>query len=450
MRVSGTDGDAGASFRPPEALLRIAETLESRGFEAWAVGGAVRDELMGRHRADWDLATDARPPDVRRIFRRTVPIGIEHGTVGVLAPDGTLYEVTTFRRDIETDGRHAVVRFADTIDEDLGRRDFTINALAWRPATDELRDPHGGRRDLEEGVLRAVGDPAARFAEDYLRVLRGLRFAGRLRLRIEPRTREALDEAVGGLERLSAERVREELVKVVGDARPSEALRLYRETGALEGWYPEVVEAIGRVGEGAWELNLGAVDAIPAARPILRLARWLVPVGASGEQRAERARALMERLRFANAEVRRVADLLLHYEPLVSPVDSAADLRQWLADVGPAAARDLFRLHLADARAAGASEKGRYLVAAWRRVHEELLAHPPLALSDLAIDGNDLIALGVRQGPYVGILLDELHAEVLEDPSENDPERLLARARELMALGGLGEARGPAAVDGDA
>lgn len=428
--------DPQPEFRPPPELLRIAETLESRGFEAWAVGGAVRDELLGLHRADWDLATDARPDDVRRIFRRTVPIGIEHGTVGVLAPDGTLYEVTTFRRDVETDGRHAVVRFADTIEEDLGRRDFTINALAWRPATDELRDPFGGRSDLADRILRAVGEPSERFAEDYLRVLRGLRFAGRLQLGFDAATREALEAAVRHLDRLSAERVREELMKVLSHRAPSRTLRLYREVGALDAWFPEVARAARR--EGPWELNLAAVDAIAPVRPLLRLARWLVPIGTDGEEREKRAGELMARLRFSNAETRRVTHLLFHYEPLVSPVDGSAEIRHWLAAVGPEAVRDLFRLHIADARAAGATEKGRFLTATWRRVHQELLEAPPLRLSDLAVDGSDLLELGVRQGPFVGILLDELHGLVLEDPSLNRREALLDRARELMEMGALG------------
>ncbi|RMH16760.1 MAG: CCA tRNA nucleotidyltransferase, partial [Gemmatimonadetes bacterium] len=214
---------------PPGAVRWITETLEAAGFETWAVGGAVRDTLMGLPPGDWDLATRARPADVRRLFRRTVPIGVEHGTVGVLAGDGTLYELTTFRRDVETDGRHAVVAFADTLDEDLSRRDFTINAVAWHPLREEFHDPHGGREDIRRGVLRTVEEPERRFREDYLRILRGLRFAGRFGLDVDPATWEAMLEHRAGLAGLSAERVREELFKVLGDARASHALRLYGE-----------------------------------------------------------------------------------------------------------------------------------------------------------------------------------------------------------------------------
>ena len=210
-------------LRPPGAVREIVRRLETAGYEAWAVGGAVRDAALGLPAGDWDIATRARPRDVRRLFRRTVPIGIEHGTVGVLGRDGRLYEVTTFRRDVETFGRHAVVEFADTIEEDLARRDFTCNALAWHPLTGELRDPFGGLADLHARRLRTVGDPAQRFAEDYLRVLRALRFAGHFGLTIEPATWDALVAATPNLARLSAERVREELWKILSKTRHASA-----------------------------------------------------------------------------------------------------------------------------------------------------------------------------------------------------------------------------------
>lgn len=433
----------GVRFDPPGPFLAVARRLEQAGYEAWAVGGAIRDSLLGEgaDRTDWDLATDARPPEVQRLFRRTVPVGIEHGTVGVLTADGTLVEVTTFRRDVETDGRHAVVRFADSIEEDLGRRDFTINALAWRPATGDLRDPFGGAADLEAGVLRAVGDPEERFAEDYLRVLRGLRFAGRLDLRIEEATRGALERGVRGLDRLSAERVREELMKVLEGAAPSRALGLYAEVGALRPWYPELREVAETPAK--WRETGRAVDRIGRHRPLLRLARLLVPIGEDGESRCRRAEALLGRLKCSNADTARVLHLLRHYEPLVGPVDSAARVREWLAEVGPGAARDLFRLHFATARASGDQTARRYLCEAWRAVHDRLLEHPPLRLADLAIDGTDLLQLGLPQGPLVGLFLEELHARVLEDPDRNERAALLEDARELIEMAGLARREEP-------
>ncbi len=219
---------------PPDQVLWIWRTLEEAGFETWIVGGAIRDILLGRPADDWDFATRARPKQIMAAFPRTVPIGVDHGTVGVLVPDGTLYEVTTFRRDVETFGRRAVVEFAETIEEDLARRDFTLNALAWHPDRAELLDPWSGVTDLDEHILRTVGDPTERFAEDLLRVLRGLRFAGQFGLTIEGETWRALRSAVPHLSQLSSERIQEEMMKVLSQAlKPSAALGLYAESGVF-------------------------------------------------------------------------------------------------------------------------------------------------------------------------------------------------------------------------
>lgn len=424
-----------APFHPPASFLEVAARLEAAGFEAWAVGGALRDELLGRIRKDWDLATDARPADVRALFRRTVALGQEHGTVGVIASDETMYEVTTFRLDIQTDGRHAVVEFADTVEDDLARRDFTINALAWRPATGEFRDPFGGRADLEGRRLQAVGDPSRRFAEDHLRVLRGLRFAGSFGLELDPETRGALVDGVSLLPKLSAERVREELVKVLSGPIPEASLRLYEDTGALGSWYPELAEAAA-TGYG-WSHALEALGRIGPHRAFLRLVRLLRAIPDEDGGGAHAAQEVMRRLRFSNAEIRRAVHLYEHYLPLVHPADSAARMREWLAEVGTESARDLFRLHFADARAQGDGESTRGLAYTWRRVHEELTQGRPLRLKDLALDGDDLLELGLPRGPLVGLILEELLAQVLEAPELNDRDELLRRARELIQLGSL-------------
>lgn len=435
-------GRTALELHPPEGFLWVCGELESAGFEAWGVGGAIRDAILGHERADWDLATDATPDRVRSLFRRTVPLGLEHGTVGVIAPDGEMYEVTTFRRDVETDGRHAVVAFADSVDEDLARRDFTINALAWRPATGELRDPFGGREDLEARILRAVGQPAVRFSEDYLRVLRGLRFAGRLALALDPATREALERAVPGLPRLSAERVREELMKTLSGPGAADTVQLYVDTGALAAWIPELADAADR--DPRWQETVAAVDAIGAHRPLLRLVRLLLALprdeepdtrpDGDGGATVER---ILRRLKFSNAEIRRAGRLWDRYLTVVHPADSSARIREWLSEVGPDTARDLFRLHFAAARARGADASKRLLTHAWRRVHDELLAGAPIALSDLAVNGEDLLALGLPRGPLVGLMLEELHAQVLEEPERNERGTLLAEARELIELGAL-------------
>ncbi len=248
----------------PPAVCWIVRTLENAGYETWAVGGAVRDVLRGRPSGDWDLATRAHPTQVRRLFKRTVPIGVDHGTVGVLARDGVMYEVTTFRRDVETDGRHAVVVFADDIREDLARRDFTVNAIAWHPLRAELLDPFGGVADLDAHVLRTVGAPEERFREDYLRILRALRFAGLFSLEIEAETWKALRGLVDHVTSLSAERIRDELLKVLdADPSPGHALRpvrgVRRARGALSRAGPPDVRRVegGTGGAGGCVAALG-------------------------------------------------------------------------------------------------------------------------------------------------------------------------------------------------
>ena len=433
---------------PPEGFRRIARRLEAAGFEAWAVGGSLRDTFVQQiggdadpAGADWDLATDARPEEVMALFRRTVPVGVSHGTVGVL--DGAHHvEVTTFRRDVETDGRHARVVFAASIDEDLGRRDFTVNAIAWRPATDEVRDPYDGLGDIEARILRAVGDPEARFREDYLRVLRGLRFAGRFGWDVEPRTDEALREAVDGLAGLSAERVREELMKVLGDSEPSAGLDLYATRGALVHWYPELVGLAADRDE--WLRALGAVDEVPAQNLNARVARLVVSAADTPEGRAEAADSLLSRLRFSNADRRYVTRLSRLFLPFVGPMDSAAEHRRWLAASGDAW-EDIFVLHFAGARAEGTGRGGdaeRYLEATYDRVRAEWL-EAPLGIDKLAVDGDDMIDLGMSPGPLIGLLLEELMEQVIEDPDRNDRAHLLAEARRLVEIGGLADASRP-------
>jgi tRNA nucleotidyltransferase/poly(A) polymerase len=441
----------------PPAVRWITETLEGAGFETWVVGGAVRNVLLGIDSGDWDLATRAMPKQVRRLFKRTVPVGIEHGTVAVLARDRTAYEVTTFRRDIVTTGRHALVEFAESLEEDLARRDFTINAIAWHPLREQLFDPFGGVEDLEAKVLRTVGEPERRFAEDYLRVLRALRFAGRFGLQIEPRTWRALCLAVPRLDILSRERVREELMKVLaGDPRPSGALELYRSSGALRQVAPELTRGVGvalpapvPAGNDAWRFGLAVAEAIPMHRPLLRLAALLLSGGnggisaspAGGGPRARDGSAspvgaaaaaaqLLIRLRFSNAQVERVTGLVAAAPPPPAGSSGAA-LRRWLSRAGPERLPDLTRLWIARERVLCAHGTGdpEGLRALWSALRRELRAKPPLSLADLALDGGDLIRMGLRPGPRFRVILEALLERVLEDPSLNQTDVLAALAQ---------------------
>ncbi|HEY7611620.1 MAG TPA: CCA tRNA nucleotidyltransferase [Gemmatimonadales bacterium] len=388
-----------ASVAVPEEVLEIARALERAGHEAWCVGGALRDTLLDDLHSDFDLATSARPQDVQRLFRRTAPIGVEHGTVGVIDRHRIMHEVTTFRRDIRTDGRHAVVEYGATLDEDLARRDFTINAIAYHPLRHQWRDPHGGQADLEAGIIRAVGDPAARFREDYLRILRAIRFAARFGFAIEPATWQAARDAAGGLGRLSAERVREEWFKSVRTAKDLRTLlRLYHDSGAAGAWLPEL-----RAGDEA-----APPPALsPAPRDPVLLTVLL----------ADDSAGMLRRLRASNAEIARAEAMVRG--PLQPEGTGEAAVRRWLAAVGDAA-DDLVALYrLAQAREAP-------WLATMREIRER---RDPLTRGDLAVGGRDLEELGIR-GRAVGETLAALLARVLEDPATNTRERLLQLARE--------------------
>ena len=430
-------------LNPPAAVVDIAERLEKAGYETWTVGGAVRDALLGYDVADWDLATRATPDQVRKVFKRTLPIGVEHGTVGILAKDGVMYEVTTFRRDVETFGRHAVVEFADTVEEDLARRDFTFNAIAWHPLTKELRDPYHGFEDLRKALLRTVGEPQERFAEDYLRVLRALRFAGHFVLEIDPPTWAALKNATVFLPQLSAERVREELWKVFAKTRHASAtLQLYAASGALYVLYPEleaVVHLEMETGAPLWTHTLAAIDAAPVTRPVIRAALLLHAVGAPtakvkdlrGQWRfvgheilgARTAEEVLRRLRASNADIEHVQHLVQMQSELFPPDSSDAVVRRWLVHMGPANVNDFFRFRIAHARGTGSD--GGDIVQRWRHAHRVQLQHPALTTGELAISGKDLKAIGLQPGPQFGEILDALLLRVLEDPHLNDRDTLL-------------------------
>jgi len=437
----------------PGYVRWATKTLEDAGYETWAVGGAIRNTLLGVPEGDWDLATRAHPEVVVRLFPRTVPVGIDHGTVGVLTRDGVLLEVTTFRKDVETFGRHAVVEFADTLQEDLSRRDFTVNAIAWHPLTGEIRDPFQGRQDLKAGLLRTVGDPEERFAEDYLRVLRALRFSGRFQFQIHEETWKAIRAAEGELGILSPERVREELLKILSAApTPSRALSLYRSSGVLSALYPEVaaVEGCLRPGhaEDIWAHSLRLVDVLPPARPLLRLAALFQGVGIPEcceeeiasvtragasidpmERGRERTAALMIRLRFSNAEIREVSELMqMGLEPPLS-LELPSELRRWLHRAGPHHLPAFSRIWAAKARLDGDPDPTVRLL---RRLRSKVQSGVPLSQAEIAFDGRDLISMGLKPGPRFGEILAVLMDRVLDDPSLNEKGTLKGFVQDLL------------------
>jgi tRNA nucleotidyltransferase (CCA-adding enzyme) len=390
-----------AALDIPDSILQIAQILEGAGFEAWCVGGNLRDTLLGHPHSDYDIATSAKPEEVQRLFPRTVAVGIKYGTVGVLDRQRVLHEVTTFRQDVVTDGRHAVVRYGVALEEDLARRDFTINAIAYHPLRHEWRDPFEGKRDLDRALVRAVGNPAERFQEDYLRILRALRFAARFSFVIDPATWEAARAAAPGLAQLSAERVRDEWFKGLETARSVQELTsLWVDVGAARIWIPELESR-------PFSQDLGA-EPLPSGRDPVLLTVLLTGSGA----------AVLRRLKASNAEVERA--LGMERGPETPAAVDRRSVRRWLAAVGPAA-EDLVSLW--------SLRHGTEPV--WAATVREIRQRgDPLTRSDLAVTGTDLMGLGVT-GPRIGETLATLLDRVLDEPALNTRETLLDLARQM-------------------
>jgi tRNA nucleotidyltransferase (CCA-adding enzyme) len=392
----------------PEPILEIARKLEGAGFEVWCVGGALRDALLNEIPREYelggtilDLATSATPDQVQRLFRRSVPIGVKYGTVGVFDSRGVLHDVTTFRRDVTTDGRHAVVEYGASLEEDLARRDFTINALAYHPIRREWRDPFDGARDLADHLVRAVGDPAQRFREDYLRILRAIRFAARFDFTIDPATWEAAQAGAPGLAQLSAERVRDEWFKSLGSARSvTQLVMLWVHSGAAKAWLPEL--------EGVDAFEHAFADPPADSRDPVLLTALL----------SRKPVTTLRRLKASNAEIGRAAAMEKGPEEPHS-LDELS-VRRWLAETG-AAADDLTGLW---ALRHGGEAPWAATAAEIRRRKD------PLARSDLAITGADLQTLGIS-GPRVGEILAMLLDRVLDDPTLNTRDTLLSLAGKM-------------------
>jgi len=429
-------------------------TLQAAGHAVFVVGGSVRDVLIGREPVDWDLATDARPEQTLELLPGAAYENA-FGTVAVRR-EGETYEVTTFRSDHDyADFRRPHrVEFGDSIEADLARRDFTVNAMAWGVRRGErdpaLVDPHGGRSDAAARVLRAVGDPVERFGEDALRMLRAVRFATTLGFTIEPDTRRAVEQQAHLAAHLSGERIATELDRLLASERPSVGLRLLAETGLLAAALPELATQRGvpqnKVpGEDLWDHTLRTVDAAPADRPVLRLAALVHDIAkpatlADGRflghdtAGAAMAEELLRRLHYPKAAVERVARLVRHHMFSTDPAASDAAIRRFIMRIGQAALDELLDLRAVDNVGSGRDPDAGGLADLRRRIAEQLAAEVALDRGDLAIDGNDLIAeLGLAPGPRLGRLLDDLLERVVADPQLNDRPTLLLLARQLAA-----------------
>ncbi len=435
----------------PEPVVEIVQKLRDAGFRAWVVGGCLRDLLLGKEVSDWDIATSALPKDVKGVFRRVIPTGIEHGTVTVLYAGGA-YELTTLRGEgAYSDGRRPdEVFFVDDIGEDLARRDFTVNAIAFDPTEGILVDPYGGLEDLDRRVIRAVGEPAERFGEDGLRVLRAARFVATLEFELDPATEAAIGGQLDTFAKVSKERVRDEWLKTMKAKRPSRAFEAMRRTGILGVTCPTLLEQVGCEqnqwhNHDVWGHTMETLDASDG-KAIDRIAALLHDIG-KPETRAhsdktndwtfynhERVGAKMadrwlRKYRFSNEERTDVVHLIRHHLICYSPKWSDAAVRRFLRRVGADHVGRLLALGRADAIGKGrpVDEEMKALAELEGRIEAVLAAGAALSTRDLLVNGKDVMErLGVPGGPVIGRVLGALLDQVTEDPALNDRDRLLA------------------------
>ena len=454
IQVKGRQARKGSRMKIilPEKVKFILAQLEEYGFEAYAVGGCVRDACLGRLPNDWDITTSASPEEVKGIFPKTFDTGIEHGTITVLV-DKEGFEVTTYRIDgIYNDCRHpAQVQFTSSLVEDLKRRDFTINAMAYNERTG-LVDEFGGVKDLKDGILRCVGNPEERFGEDALRMMRAVRFCSQLGFRMEERTALAIKKLAPSLKKISAERVQAELIKLLVAPHP-DRIRLAWETGITAVVLPEFDRVMDQPQNNAhhiYSVGEHTLETLKAIRPdkVLRLTMLLHDMGKPQVVRLDEkgiyhfrghaassaviARTVMKRLKLDNDTSGKVYRLVANHS--LYPQATPEGVRRGIFQIG----EDLFPLFLEVKRAdiLGQSPQVRetklnYLEQISQLYSEIMYRGDCLSLKNLAITGNDLLRDGVKPGKSLGELLNSLLDDVLKDPGHNERTYLLERSRQL-------------------
>lgn len=432
----------------PENVEKIIETLEAGGYEAYAVGGCVRDSILGRTPNDWDITTSATPQQTKALFKRTFDTGIAHGTVSVLFGK-EIYEVTTFRIDGKyEDSRHPKeVTFTVKLEDDLLRRDFTINAMAYNN-TRGLVDIYGGMDDIQTKTIRCVGNPFERFSEDALRMLRAVRFAATLDYEIEENTKEAIRKLSPNLSKISAERIQVELVKTMLSPHP-EYMRTAYELGITKVFLPEF-DAMMETPQNnphhmysVGEHTLKVCENVEADR-MLRLSALLhdvaKPVCKTTDENgidhfkghqvegAQMARTILKRLKFDNDTIDCVSTLVRYHDE--RPEATRKAVRRCINRIGEECFPKLFYLHRADLLGQSdyqREEKFEHLESFERVYYEIQQAKECVSLKTLAVKGKDLIEAGVEPGPNLGKILNEMLEAVLDEPSLNDKEELIKR-----------------------
>lgn len=436
-------------LRIPPKVNGILDVLNAHGFEAYVVGGCVRDSILDREPDDWDITTSATPGEIKELFRRTVDTGLSHGTVTVIS-GGEGFEVTTYRVDGEyEDARHPKeVVFTASLEEDLKRRDFTINAMAYHPR-EGLVDLFGGISDLQRKRIRCVGDARERFTEDALRILRAVRFSAQLGFDMEEETKKALSVLASNLVHVSAERIQTELVKLLTSDHP-EYLKAAWETGITKWFLPEfdaMMATPQNTPHHCYTVGEHTLACLPLVPPkkVLRLAILLHDVGkprmrttdengrdhfkghaAEGEKLSGQ---ILRRLKFDNETIKNVCRLVKWHDYRIEP--SQMPVRRAMAGIG----EDLFPSYLIVQKADMQAQSDYRREEKMERYEQVCQLHEKIrreghcvTLKDMKLSGRDLIVMGAKPGPGIGQILAELLDEVLEEPSRNDKEYLMARA----------------------
>ena len=446
----------------PDILKKMNEIFAQHGYKAYLVGGAVRDMLMGKEPHDWDVTTDATPEQVMSIFRKVIPTGIAHGTVTVHFMKNEI-EVTTFRTESDySDGRHPdKVEYTGNIEEDLSRRDFTINAIASYLGDGTITDPFHGRDDIKRKVIRTVGNPLERFSEDGLRPVRAVRFSAQLGFEIERETLKAISEPeiLKKTSGISLERFRDELLKLMKAEKPSAGLKLMEESGILDIFIPELKKCRGCIQgdfRGYHQFDVldhlfYACDGAPASKQNVRLAALFHDIGKPDVKRViptpqgdqftfynheaksqQITKEILFRLKFSNAEISNICHLVVNHMFNYTQDWTDAAVRRFLAKIQAENLEDLYDLRLADiygmnnAPVRGQDSRTIALLNELKdRISKETEKNSVLSLKQLAVNGKDLMKNGISAGKDLGFVLNQLLETVLEDPSQNEKEQLI-------------------------
>lgn len=446
----------------PDILKKMNEIFVQHGYKAYLVGGAVRDMLMEKEPHDWDVTTDATPEQVMSIFRKVIPTGIAHGTVTVHFMKNEI-EVTTFRTESDySDGRHPdKVEYTGNIEEDLSRRDFTINAIASYLGDGTITDPFHGRDDIRRKVIRTVGNPLERFSEDGLRPVRAVRFSAQLGFEIERETLKAISEPeiLKKTSGISLERFRDELLKLMKAEKPSAGLKLMEESGILDIFIPEFKKCRGCIQgdfRGYHQFDVldhlfYACDGAPASKQNVRLAALFHDIGKPDVKRViptpqgdqftfynheaksqQITKEILFRLKFSNAEIANICHLVVNHMFNYTQDWTDAAVRRFLAKIQAENLEDLYDLRLADiygmnnAPVRGQDSRTIALLNELKdRISKETEKNSVLSLKQLAVNGKDLMKNGISAGKDLGFVLNQLLETVLEDPSQNEKEQLI-------------------------